>query len=727
MFIKKISFLKKENLFLKFLLGLSVFLLPCFILPFTQNPIEINKIYLFVFLVNFSLLIYLLKISFSKEVEIKNNFIFLFVFLLFFLALLSTFLSADRYFSLFGSFGNYNNGFFVFLFLIIFSFLIFQIFDSPQLLAKLFLLGTFLSVAVFLISGLLPDQISQKLPPFLDFLKVKFFNLSSVFPRVFGMFLSTITVFLTIYFFNASKREKILILCLLFFIYLTLFLLNHKWVWLNLIVSFLCFLIVSIYFKVFIKELNSFVLPILLLFLSFFFLLFGGLGRIDQFELTQKESLYIAFQTLKSSMKNFFIGSGPASFVIDFSKFKPERLNQQVFWSLKFDQAKNYFLNVLIEQGFLSFFSLVLVVSTPIFYFLRNKDKKEIYPYFFAYLSSVFSLFFYFFSFISLLVFWFFLSLFFLSHSSLYSRKKISLELPETKIFLFFILALSFSLFLFLIIFGRNNYLAELNYQKYLTTQDLKERVALLEKTVNLNPYNPVYHLTLGQEYVNLLFSEIKKNADQDRIISLMSAALAEGKRAVDISPNMSFTWEGMGLIAKNLQLFLDGARQESKKNFQKALELDPKSPFLYAELGKIALAEQNLDEAKKFLEKGKALNVFYWDLSLLEARIMEREGKTKEALSLVSSLNNQFPLNVDILFELGRLYFNNNETDLAIEKWKNLLQIFPEHIDALYSLATAYQKKGDNNSAISYLEKILNINPNLPKVKEELENLKKK
>mgnify|MGYP001117281334 CR=1 FL=1 len=727
MFIKEFSFLKTENLFLKFLLGLSVFLLPCFILPFTQNPIEINKIYFFVFLSSLSLFFYLLKISFSREIEIKSNPIFLFVFLLFFFSLLSTFLSADRYFSLFGSFGNYSNGFFTFLFLVVFSFLIFQIFDNPSILVRLFLLGTIFSVAVFLLSGFLPEQIFQKLPSFLDLFKIKFFNLSSFFPRIFGMFLSTITVFLTIYFFNASKKEKILILCLLFFIFLALFFLNYKLIWLNLILSFLCFLIISIYFKVFIKEVNSFALPILLLLLSLFFLLFGGIEGGDRFEMTQKESFYIAFQTLKSSIKNFFLGTGPASFVIDFSKFKPERLNQEIFWSLKFDQAKNYFLNVLIEQGFLSFSCLLLVVLSPIFYFWRNKDKKEIYPYFFAYLSSVLSLFLYFFSFISLFVFWFFLSLFFLSHHSLYSRKKINLELPETKIFLFFILGLSFALFLFLGIFGINNYLAELNYQKYLATRDLEKRLSLLEKTVNLNPYNPIYHLTLGQEYVNLLFSETKKSADQNRIIFLMSAALSEGRKTVDISPNMSFSWEGLGLIAKNLQPFLDGAREEAKRNFQKALELDPKNPFLYAELGKIALAEQNLDEAKKFLEQGKALNVFYWDLSLLEARIMEKEGKIKEALALVSSLNNQFPLNIDILFELGRLYFNQNEIDTAVEKWKTLLQIFPEHIDALYSLATAYQKKGERDVAISYLEKILSINPNLSKVKEELENLKKK
>ncbi|MGB9598227.1 MAG: tetratricopeptide repeat protein, partial [Minisyncoccales bacterium] len=327
-----------------------------------------------------------------------------------------------------------------------------------------------------------------------------------------------------------------------------------------------------------------------------------------------------------------------------------------------------------------------------------------------------------------LFTFWFFLSLFLLSYSSLYSQKKILLDFLEKKIFLFFLFGffLFFSFFLFY--FGKNNYLAEINYQRFLQESESNKRVSFLERTVLFNPYNPIFHLTLSQEYVNLLYAEIKQpEIKRERIGFLLDRVIKEEKKAIDISSANPFIWEGAGFILRNLQVFVDGALKEAQKSFQKALELNPKNPVLYVELGKLALNEEKIDEAKNYLEKGKGLNVFYWDLFLLEARIMDAEGKTKEAISFVQNLSSQFPFNTDILFELGRLYFNTNEIDLAIEQWKKVIELVPGHVNALYSLATAYQKKGDIATAISFLERVLAENSTLEKVRAELEELKKK
>ncbi|MGB9598226.1 MAG: hypothetical protein ACPLZH_00025, partial [Minisyncoccales bacterium] len=402
MFLKKINFLKEEYLFPKFFLALIVVFLPFFILPFTQNPIEINKIYFFSFLTIISLFLYLFKISFAKEITIKENIIFFFVLLFILSSLLSSFLSTDQYLSFLGSFGLYNNGFFVLLFLILFSFLVFQVFDRPNILAGLFIFGTFISLLIFLLSGFLPVKIVQGFPSFFDFLKIRFFNPSSSFSQIFGLVLSVVAVFLIISFFNASKKRMVLISFLLALLFLTFFILNNKFVWLNISFSLIFFLLISLLSKAFKERINFFILPILLLFVSLFFLLFGSINQpaqFDSFFLGQRDSLQIAFSVLKTSLKNFFLGSGPGTFSYDYLKFKPDSLNQRILWSVNFDRAKNYFLNILTEQGILSFFFFLALVFSSFLSFWRNREKKEIFPYFFAYLSSIFALFFYPFSF----------------------------------------------------------------------------------------------------------------------------------------------------------------------------------------------------------------------------------------------------------------------------------------------------------------------------------------
>ncbi|PIP18366.1 MAG: hypothetical protein COX42_01265 [Parcubacteria group bacterium CG23_combo_of_CG06-09_8_20_14_all_35_6] len=48
------------------------------------------------------------------------------------------------------------------------------------------------------------------------------------------------------------------------------------------------------------------------------------------------------------------------------------------------------------------------------------------------------------------------------------------------------------------------------------------------------------------------------------------------------------------------------------------------------------------------------------------------------------------------MIFQLGRLYFNQGETDKAIIQFQNVLEINPNHLDGLYSMALALEKKGD-------------------------------
>ena len=80
-------------------------------------------------------------------------------------------------------------------------------------------------------------------------------------------------------------------------------------------------------------------------------------------------------------------------------------------------------------------------------------------------------------------------------------------------------------------------------------------------------------------------------------------------------------------------------------------------------------------------------------------------ENPMKGILMLVE-LNKQYPDNVSILTQLGRLSIQTNQFDKAVERLSRILELDPENKNAHCLLAEAYQKMGDTKKA----EKELNF-----------------
>ena len=82
-------------------------------------------------------------------------------------------------------------------------------------------------------------------------------------------------------------------------------------------------------------------------------------------------------------------------------------------------------------------------------------------------------------------------------------------------------------------------------------------------------------------------------------------------------------------------------------------------------------------------------------------------------------------PENVSLVFELGRLFYNDGRIDEAIVKFESILEIFPLHSDTLFSLAVAYEEKDEIDKAIGFFERVLELNPGHQEVIARLEELR--
>jgi len=98
--------------------------------------------------------------------------------------------------------------------------------------------------------------------------------------------------------------------------------------------------------------------------------------------------------------------------------------------------------------------------------------------------------------------------------------------------------------------------------------------------------------------------------------------------------------------------------------------------------------------------------------------------GNPDQAITYLEDLNKKYADQVDLLYELGRLYNNNDKKDLAKEKFIEVLNLSPDHANAAFLLAGIVEAEGDTQSAIQLYTRVLSNNPDDETVRNKLENL---
>ena len=126
------------------------------------------------------------------------------------------------------------------------------------------------------------------------------------------------------------------------------------------------------------------------------------------------------------------------------------------------------------------------------------------------------------------------------------------------------------------------------------------------------------------------------------------------------------------------------------------------------------------LKKAEDALNKAIELKPNLPDSYIALARVQEKGGQLAEAKKQLDAAAKQFPNNADILFEQGRITFNQRDYTAAEKIFKTVISLAPNHANAHYSLGLIYQQRGDIANALAEFEKAEEIaGPNV-----ELEKL---
>jgi tetratricopeptide (TPR) repeat protein len=165
-----------------------------------------------------------------------------------------------------------------------------------------------------------------------------------------------------------------------------------------------------------------------------------------------------------------------------------------------------------------------------------------------------------------------------------------------------------------------------------------------------------------------------------------------------------------------------DGDMRKALSEMQLALQFNPKSSAIHAEIAILMGRTGNIAEAIRYAQEGARLDPKdpdpHWILANIYFGSQDRKTQSKESMQkAIHELNVLQELTPDderIFYNLGGAYFESNEPEKAIQAFEKFQSLSKS--DAGYrEIAKYYENAGNLEKAIEYLNKGLKIQPDSP------------
>lgn len=399
--------------------------------------------------------------------------------------------------------------------------------------------------------------------------------------------------------------------------------------------------------------------------------------------LSQGVSWSIALEALKTAP---ILGTGPSTYLADFTRFRPISYNTTETWAVRFASSSNFYLQLLSTLGIAGLITYLLVVARSVqlsLKALRTTTDTSLHSIVVAatitlVLTFIAQIFFPVSLTVMAVVFFLLIittSAFKQLGSSVVHEANIDIVaasesglrtpvLPVISVLVAVVLTAITGYYL-----GRA-YLAEVYFQQALVkaaSNDGKATYDLLIKAYTTNPTRDAYRVAYAQTNLLLANSLAGKkdlsNDDRNTIGTLIQQSIREAKNAVALNPLKVTNVENLAGVYKSLIPLAKGADTWTVASYRAAIQLDPANPNLRIALG-------------------------------------------------------------GVLYQL-------KQYDAAIQLFQQAVDLKPNLANAHYNLSAAYREKGDFQRAASAMQQVIaNVNrdsADYTKATAELEELKKK
>ncbi|KKQ66714.1 MAG: hypothetical protein US86_C0004G0032 [Candidatus Daviesbacteria bacterium GW2011_GWA2_38_24] len=405
-----------------------------------------------------------------------------------------------------------------------------------------------------------------------------------------------------------------------------------------------------------------------------------------------------------------FVGSGPNTYLFNFTSYRPVEHNNTKFWNLRFENAHNEFLQTLATLGGLGLLSLIFLSAVVIAFAWRTLVKNETpvsAPLAISALLAILMLTLHVSTPVIMLVSFTIFALLMASQKETGGKvEEISLGIRASKLYdsnlivgdilpiILFIPAVALVVIAFWNL--STAVLADYHHRKALNAASSRglDTYNSLIKAAKFNPRADLYRTDLAQTNFALAnaIAASKVNqadgtnslTDQDKqnIQQLLSQAINEGKIAVALNPNSAQNWEILGSIYRQISGVAQNATQFALDSYGRAIQKDPFNPVLRLNVGGIYYSLKNYDLAIRFFTDAVTLKPDYANGYYNLAVALRDKGDTKNAIlvaekvvSLLKPENPDYQAASNFLNELKSQAATGSTTTAPAAKEESALQ----------------------------------------------------
>ena len=277
-------------------------------------------------------------------------------------------------------------------------------------------------------------------------------------------------------------------------------------------------------------------------------------------------------------------GSGPSTFITDFTRYKPLRFNQNRYWTVRFDKPWNEYLLAFAEQGLFGILTWIILITIFVRRLLGNRGWK-LAPLGAAILAGYFVT--------TATIIPTFLLLLALATSRSEEESNIPEAIEEGakkdwKPRIPLVLVLVFGALTAAWMYRA--YASEVLQRKSRTIDNLAQVYNLQVRSAASFHWQANHRLTLAQTSFlvarELAKAENPSAEDEERVKSLIAQAISEARMATDLNPLSAGNWESLAQIYRSLIGLAKDAEQWATNSYQEAVALDIFNPLTRISLG---------------------------------------------------------------------------------------------------------------------------------------------
>lgn len=457
-----------------------------------------------------------------------------------------------------------------------------------------------------------------------------------------------------------------------------------------------------------------------------------------------------SFQGTLGVMKDSFkespaLGFGPNRFLISWLKYKPDGVNNTIFWNFDFIYGVGIIPTFITTTGILGMISWILFLGLFLytgfkFIFLKTSDPFSRYLIISSFIASLY-LWIINVSYVSSSTL-FFLTFFFtgLFIGSLVNENFVKMKAipylgnPRRGLILvpLLVVIMISSATGGYIYFQR--YVSNFYFQKSINSLNvagnLDDAEKYVKKSISLSKIDSSYRLLTDVYIARLSALSSQKDTSNEALSKqfelVLQDAIINSKTAINYDKTNYQNYLSAGRLYEFV-IPIEGAYKAAFDNYNDALILNPNSPLINLMLARLEVTNKNNVKAREYITKSLQLKNNYTDAVFLLAQIEIAEGNIKNAIKLVEAGSTLTFDNPVVFFQLGILKYSDKERDYkgAAEAFEKALSINSSYSNAIYFLGLSYYNLGKTSEAIKQFEMVQTLNPDNKEVELILKNLR--